>query len=119
MIDTTTANQQHQRQRVVQEHFSGVKAEARRLLENHRVTKMTMRPVRRSYGFENPGVPHGEQYVLKVKYPASQPALPLGLEGARAHTHVLCYFCARPRLLLFNSAGRRLIYLPFSAPYPP
>jgi hypothetical protein len=27
---------------------------------------MRMLPVKRNYAFENPDVPHGEQYVLKV-----------------------------------------------------
>lgn len=40
-----------------------------------------MVPVKRSYCFEQPGVPHGEQYCLKVRYPASDPVLPYGLQG--------------------------------------
>ncbi|PRW60975.1 DNA polymerase alpha catalytic subunit [Chlorella sorokiniana] len=62
--------------------FSGVKAEVRELLAKHQVTQMTMKPVKRQYGFENTAVPHGSQWVLKVKYPATQPALPVGLTGA-------------------------------------
>lgn len=61
--------------------FSSVKAEMRELLAKHHVTQMTMKPVKRQYAFENPAVQHGQQWVLKIKYPASQPALPVGLTG--------------------------------------
>jgi DNA polymerase alpha subunit A len=61
--------------------FSAVKAEVRALLTHHGVTQMTMKPVVRQYAFENRGVPHGKQWVLKVRYPAAHAALPLGLAG--------------------------------------
>ena len=61
--------------------FSEVKAEVRELLTQHGVTQMTMKPVLRQYAFENKTVRHGKQWVLKVRYPATQPALPLGVTG--------------------------------------
>ena len=45
------------------------------------VTQMTMKPVLRQYAFEEEAVRHGRQWVLKVRYAASQPALGLGLTG--------------------------------------
>ena len=50
------------------------------------VTRFTMRPVRRSYAFERDDVPRDSRYVLKVKYPATGPALPSDTRGA--------HFCA-------------------------
>ena len=58
-----------------------MKAEVREVLAAQGVTKMSMRPVRRAYAFENRHVPHGEQWVLKVKYPGTAPALAAGLTG--------------------------------------
>ena len=54
----------------------------RELLADHGVDNMSMRPVRRSYAFEDPAVPRGEQWVLKIKYEGTAPALPVGLTGA-------------------------------------
>ena len=51
---------------VVQQAFSGVKAEVRQLLSKHQVTQMTMKPVKREYAFEDRNVRHGKQWVLKV-----------------------------------------------------
>jgi hypothetical protein len=49
-----------------QQAFSEVKAEVRELLAAHRVSQMSMKPVKRRYAFENEAVPHGSQWVLKV-----------------------------------------------------
>ena len=59
-----------------------MKAEIRQVLADHGVTKMSMRPVRRSYAFEDKTIAPGEQWVLKIKYPGNQVALPAGLRGA-------------------------------------
>jgi hypothetical protein len=59
-----------------------LKAEAREVLRQHGVDNFVLKPVRRSYAFELAEIPRGEQWVLKVRYPASKPALPLGLSGA-------------------------------------
>jgi len=59
-----------------------LKAEVRAALAAHGVARFVIKPVRRSYAFERPGVPHGAQWVLKVKYGAAAPALPLDLAGA-------------------------------------
>jgi hypothetical protein len=48
-----------------------VKEEVRALLQRSGVATMRMMPVRRSYAFENRSVPHGEQWVLKVRPPAA------------------------------------------------
>lgn len=61
--------------------FSAVKSEVRALLTGQGVTQMTMKPVMRQYAFENPAVCHGQQWVLKVRYPATQPSLPLNTSG--------------------------------------
>ena len=61
--------------------FSEVKTEVRQLLSRHGVTQFTMKPVERCYAFENHAVKHGKQWVLKVKYGANQPTLPLHLSG--------------------------------------
>lgn len=58
-----------------------MKAETRAVLQHYGITQFKIRPVRRNYAFEQPGVRHGMQWVLKVTYPASMPQLPLGLSG--------------------------------------
>lgn len=52
------------------------------MLSSRRIDTFTMRPVKRSYAFEERALPRGLQYVLKVKYPATHAPLPLGLSGA-------------------------------------
>ena len=46
---------------------SDLKAELRALLLRHGVRSMRVVPVKRNYAFEDPGVAHGEQWVLKVR----------------------------------------------------
>lgn len=70
----------------LQEQAAELKAEVRALLAEHGVDKYVIKPVRRNYAFELETVPHGEQWVLKVRYSAAKPSLPLGLEG----TSLLC-----------------------------
>lgn len=53
----------------------------RQVLASNGIDKFVIKPVKRSYAFELDTVPAGEQWVLKVRYPASKPALPLGLTG--------------------------------------
>ena len=65
-----------------QELAAELKAEAREVLRQHGVDNFVLKPVRRSYAFELAEIPRGEQWVLKVRYPASKPPLPLGLSGA-------------------------------------
>ena len=59
-----------------------MKAEMRNLLVDHGVSKMSMRPVKRRYAFEDRSVALGEQWVLKIKFPGSAQPLPPGLTGA-------------------------------------
>ena len=55
--------------RRLQQAFSEVKAEVRELLaRQYGVTQMTMKPVLRQYAFEDPAIPHGKQWVLKVRW---------------------------------------------------
>ncbi|KAL6757111.1 hypothetical protein V8C86DRAFT_3135851 [Haematococcus lacustris] len=67
--------------KLLQERCSAVKAELREVLQRHGIRSFRMVPVKRSYAFEVPGVPHGEQWCLKVRYAATDPALPHGLTG--------------------------------------
>lgn len=69
----------------LQELSSDVKAEVRALLQQHRVSQFKIRPVQRNYAFENTEVPHSLQWVLKVTYPATFPALPLGISGVHVY----------------------------------
>lgn len=65
----------------MQEVTTEVKAEMRAVLQHYGITQFKIRPVRRNYAFEQVGVTHAMQWVLKVTYPASMPQLPLGLSG--------------------------------------
>ena len=51
------------------------------MLKKHGIDNFVLKPVRRSYAFELAEVQRGEQWVLKVRYAASKPALPFGLSG--------------------------------------
>lgn len=44
-----------------------LKAELRSLLLRQGIKSMRVVPVKRNYAFEDPSVPHGEQWVLKVR----------------------------------------------------
>ncbi|GAX83060.1 hypothetical protein CEUSTIGMA_g10486.t1 [Chlamydomonas eustigma] len=66
----------------LQERCKDVKAELRELLSRHGIKQHRMVPIKRNYAFEVDGVPHGLQYCIKVRYPASDPTLPLGLTGS-------------------------------------
>ena len=59
-----------------------MKAEVHTLLQDIGVSKVSMRPVRRNYAFEERAVAPGDQWVLKVKYPGTAQTLPAGLSGA-------------------------------------
>lgn len=61
--------------------FSDVKNEVRQVLGRHGVTKMTMKPVLRTYAFEEKSVSHGQQWVLKVRFATSRSSLPLHING--------------------------------------
>ena len=58
-----------------------LKAELRELLSSHGITSFVVKPVKRSYAFEDSHIPHGLQWVLKVRCPGSAPTLPLGISG--------------------------------------
>lgn len=65
----------------LQELATDVKAEVKRLLLHHGISQFRIRPVRRDYAFEQAGVPHGQQWVLKICYAGTLPQLLLGLSG--------------------------------------
>ena len=65
-----------------------LKAELREALLSRGVSKFTMKPVRRAYAFERADVPRGRQYVLKVKYSATEAAMPSDMRG----THYCALF---------------------------
>ena len=58
-----------------------MKTEVKQLLLHHGISQFRIRPVRRDYAFEQAGVPHGQQWVLKICYAGTLPQLPLGLSG--------------------------------------
>lgn len=92
-----------------------MKEETRALLQAHGVTSMVMKPVLRRYAFENRGVRPGRQWVLKVRYPATCPALPPGLTGAA----FAAVFGANQGLLEALTLKRRLMgpgWLALAAP---
>ena len=89
----TVQSLSHARPATKQALAAELKAEVRAALGKHGVARFVIKPVRRSYAFERPGVPHGQQWVLKVRYPASSPALPLELTGA-ACAHSKPYPCS-------------------------
>lgn len=78
-----------------------VKAEIRAALGHHRISKFVIKPVQRDYVFEMATIPRKKQWVLKVKYPATFPQLPLGLTGLN-HLCALpfrsCLFCNQDQL---------------------
>lgn len=93
-----------------------MKAEVRAALAKHGVARFVIKPVRRSYAFERPGVPHGLQWVLKVRYPASAPALPLDLAGVWPPRHL-----PSPVLRLQGRPARQApwaLHMPCKAPRP-
>ena len=65
----------------VQGQAADLKAELRELLSSHGITSFVVKPVKRSYAFEDPNIPHGQQWVLKVRCPGTAPTLPLGTAG--------------------------------------
>ncbi|GLI66368.1 hypothetical protein VaNZ11_010151 [Volvox africanus] len=62
--------------KLLQERCSSVRDEVRGLLTRAGVSSLRMMPVKRNYAFESKEVPHGEQWVIKVRYPAHMPTLP-------------------------------------------
>lgn len=52
---------------LLQGRATDLKAELRALFLKHGVKSMRVVPVKRNYAFEDAAVPHGEQWVLKVR----------------------------------------------------
>ncbi|XP_058186661.1 DNA polymerase alpha catalytic subunit isoform X3 [Rhododendron vialii] len=65
----------------LQEMASGLKIEIAKQLLDRNVSSFSMAPVKRSYAFERPDIPIGENYVLKINYPFRDPPLPSDLKG--------------------------------------
>lgn len=91
---------------------SSLKAEVRDTLMRHNIHSMRMVPVKRKYAFENPLIPQGDQYVLKVRYPGKDPALPSGLHGKHFRTITGCQGgLLEPLILKRGLKGPSLIVL--------
>ncbi|KAI8543597.1 hypothetical protein RHMOL_Rhmol08G0230800 [Rhododendron molle] len=65
----------------LQEMASGLKIEIAKQLLDRNVSSFSMAPVKRSYAFERPDIPIGENYVLKINYSFRDPPLPSDLKG--------------------------------------
>ncbi|KAG0614550.1 hypothetical protein M758_6G185500 [Ceratodon purpureus] len=65
----------------LQELATDLKQELAEKLVDLDVVKFTMYPVKRSYAFECPEVPTGENYVMKLTYSFQNPSLPSDLKG--------------------------------------
>jgi len=60
-------------------------------LRQHRfsgVKDMEVNLVRRNYAFERTGVPHGEIWVIKASYPATQPVVPEDVRSGVNFSHI-------------------------------
>ncbi|KAJ4866956.1 DNA polymerase alpha catalytic subunit [Raphanus sativus] len=86
---------------------SGLKNEISQQLLRLDVSNYSMALVKvwRSYAFERPDVPAGEQYVLKINYPFKDPALPEDLKGESfcavlgSHTSALELFILKRKIM--------------------
>lgn len=67
--------------RCLQGRAADLKAEIREMLLARGIEQFTLKPVKRSYCFEREDIPRGSQYVLKVRYPAANAALPADVRG--------------------------------------
>ncbi|BBN16162.1 DNA polymerase alpha subunit A [Marchantia polymorpha subsp. ruderalis] len=65
----------------LQELAKELKQELAEKLLDLNVGRFSMVPVKRSYAFERPDVPVGEQYFMKLSYPFKDPPLPHDLHG--------------------------------------
>eukprot|EP00210_Caulerpa_lentillifera_P008148 g7782.t1 len=71
-----------ERLRYIHELATPLKDEIYHLLRSRGVQgKITTKPVKRSYAFDDPRIPHGEQYVLKVKFQDTGANLVNSLQG--------------------------------------
>nr|VDD25910.1 unnamed protein product [Brassica oleracea] len=84
---------------------SKLKNEISQQLLRLNVSNYSMALVKRSYAFEKPDVPAGEQYVLKINYPFKDPALPQNLKGESfcallgSHTSALELFILKRKIM--------------------
>jgi DNA polymerase alpha subunit A len=67
--------------RALHSRAADLKEELRTVMRRHGVRNFRVVPVRRDYAFEQDDVPRGKQWCLKVRIPATEPRLPLGLRG--------------------------------------
>lgn len=80
-LDSQEGDERKERLVNLHDAFSEVKQEVRDILGKYGVTRMTMKPVRRTYAFEDKSVKHGAQWVLKIRFPASNHMVPLNIKG--------------------------------------
>ena len=67
--------------RCLQGRCAEAKGEMKEMLLARGIEQFTMKPVKRAYCFERDDIPRGTQYVIKVRCPATSPALPADLKG--------------------------------------
>ncbi|KAG2444014.1 hypothetical protein HYH02_009213 [Chlamydomonas schloesseri] len=94
--------------KMLQERCGPLRDEVRALLTKAGVGAMRMVPVRRSYAFESREVPHGEQWVIKVRYPGHMPALQLPASGSFSGKTYCAIFGANQSTLESLSLKRRI-----------
>ncbi|PNW83953.1 hypothetical protein CHLRE_04g214350v5 [Chlamydomonas reinhardtii] len=94
--------------KMLQERCGPLRDEVRSLLTKAGVSAMRMVPVRRSYAFENRDVPHGEQWVIKVRYPGHLPVLQPPASGCFSGKTYCAIFGANQSTLESLSLKRRI-----------
>ena len=87
---------------------ASLKSELRALLGKHGISNYTMSPVKRTYAFENPRIPRGEQYVVKIRYPASLPCVPFEV-AERGGSEFICMMGSQTSLLENLMVKRKLM----------
>ncbi|EFJ41338.1 hypothetical protein VOLCADRAFT_107737 [Volvox carteri f. nagariensis] len=94
--------------KLLQERCSSVREEVRGLLTRAGVGSMRMVPVKRSYAFEVKDVPHGEQWVIKVRYPAHMPTVQSPTGGPPSGRTFVAIFGAQQSCLEALQLKRRI-----------
>lgn len=99
----------------IQELATDLKQELAEKLMDLDVVKFSMYPVKRSYAFECPEVPTGENYFMKLTYPFKNPPLPNDLKG-RNFVKVLGTQTSALELLLIKKRVKGPCWLSIAKP---
>lgn len=99
----------------LQELSTDLKQEMAEKLMDLDVAQFSMYPVKRSYAFECPEVPTGENYFMKLMYPFKNPPLPSDLKG-RNFVKVLGTHTSALELLLIKKRIKGPCWLSIAAP---